>query len=64
MKRAGNLWPGIVSFENLLEAAENAARGKRRRPDVARFLLDLEPELHRLREELITGVYTPGEYKT
>jgi retron-type reverse transcriptase len=64
MKRAGNLWPGIVSFENLLQAAENAARGKRRRPDVARFLMELEPELHRLRQELVTGVYTPGEYKT
>jgi len=32
MKRAGNLWPQLIGFENLLESATAAARGKRRRP--------------------------------
>ena len=32
MKRVGNLWDGMISFENLLRAAEKARRGKRFRP--------------------------------
>jgi retron-type reverse transcriptase len=64
MKRIGGLWPRIISFENLLAAAHSAAKGKRKRPDVARFLLNLEPELHKLREELAAGTYQPGEYRT
>jgi hypothetical protein len=64
MKRAGNLWPELVSMPNLLEAARAAARGKRNRPDVARFLLDLEPELLQVRRELIDGSYRPGAYRT
>ncbi|MDX1982410.1 MAG: reverse transcriptase/maturase family protein [Bryobacteraceae bacterium] len=64
MKRVGGLWPQIVSFENLLAAAHAAAKGKRRRPDVAKFLMNLEPELHKLREELVNGTYQPGPYRT
>jgi retron-type reverse transcriptase len=64
MKRVGNLWPQVVSFENLLAAARDAARGKRSRPDVAWFLLNLEPELLRLRRELESGEYRPGTYHT
>ncbi|MCP5110016.1 MAG: hypothetical protein GY953_04200, partial [bacterium] len=64
MKRAGNLWPRLVSFTNLLTAAERAAAGKRRRSDVARFRLDLEWELCRLRRELEDGSYQPGPYRT
>ncbi|MDX1984578.1 MAG: reverse transcriptase/maturase family protein [Bryobacteraceae bacterium] len=64
MIRVGGLWPQITAFENLMEAARAAARGKRKRPDVARFLLNLEPELHTLRQQLLDGTYTPGEYRT
>ena len=64
MKRVGNLWAAIVSPANLLEAAQAAARGKRQRSDVARFLLNLEPELIRLRRELVEGSYAPGGYRT
>ena len=45
MKRIGNLWPQVTSFSNLLGAAEAAAAGKRKRPDVAAFLLGMEWEL-------------------
>jgi hypothetical protein len=45
MKRTGNLWTQLVSWENLIESARLAARGKRKRADVARFLHDLEPNL-------------------
>ena len=45
VKRVGGLWPQLISFPNLLLAARRAAAGKRTRPDVAAFLLDLEPQL-------------------
>jgi formylglycine-generating enzyme required for sulfatase activity len=37
MKRYGNLWEKVISFEALLRAAEQACKGKRFRPDVAAF---------------------------
>ncbi|MDZ7621122.1 MAG: hypothetical protein U5O69_01290 [Candidatus Competibacteraceae bacterium] len=55
MKRAGGLWPRILSFDNLLLAFRKARRGKRDRVEVARFELDLEPHLLRLQEELAGG---------
>jgi len=64
MKRAGNLWSTLISWSNLLQAALSAAQGKRRRPDVAVFLLDLEPNLIRLQADLREGAYKPGEYRT
>lgn len=64
MKRVGNLWPGLVSFSNLMGAAHDAAAGKRSRPDVATFLLNLETEVLQLQRELSEGSYTPGPYRT
>jgi retron-type reverse transcriptase len=64
MKRVGNLWPQLTSFENLLGAANAAAAGKRKRPDVAAFLLRLEWELLELRRELLAGEYRTGTYRT
>src|SRR4051812_2174143 len=64
MKRYGNLWDGMISFENLLRAANAAARGKRFRPGVARFFFHLERELWRLHEELAARTYRPGPYRT
>ena len=64
MKRSGNLWPELVSWANLLAAAQTAARGKRKRPDVARFLLNLEPEVSALQRELALQEYRPGPYRT
>jgi len=64
VKRVGSLWPELTSFANLLAAAEAAAAGKRKRPDVAAFRIDLETELIRLRHELQEGSYRPGRYRT
>lgn len=64
MKRAGNLWIQVTSWENLIESARLAARGKRRRPDVARFLHDAEFHLCRLQRELEEGSYRPAGYRT
>jgi retron-type reverse transcriptase len=64
LKRAGNLWPQLTSWENLHAAVLAAARGKRKRPDVARFLFDLEPNVCALQRELLAGTWKPGEYRT
>jgi retron-type reverse transcriptase len=64
MKRHGNLWPQVISFEALLRAAEQACKGKRFRPGVAAFHFHLEPELWKLHEELSTKTYRPGAYRT
>jgi RNA-directed DNA polymerase len=64
MKRVGYLWDDIISFENLLLAAEKARRGKRFKPGVARFFFHLERELVRLQEELGSMTYQPGPYRT
>jgi retron-type reverse transcriptase len=64
MRRAGNLWPEIVCWDNLLDSALQAARGKKNRPDVARFLFQLEPNVCQLQRELEAGVYTPEDYRS
>jgi retron-type reverse transcriptase len=63
MKRYGNLWPQITSFENLLNAARQAQRGKRYRGNVLAFNHNLEAELFRLQRELTTFTYQPGPYR-
>ena len=64
MKRYGNLWERLVSWENLVRAAHKARRGKRDRPAVQRFEFDLENELLALRSELLAGTYLPGTFTT
>jgi retron-type reverse transcriptase len=64
MKRHGHLWEGLISFENLLEAARKAQRGKRGRPNVEAFHFNLEAELWRLHDELAAHTYRPGPYRT
>ncbi len=64
MVRVGNLWSEVVSWNNLSEAVRAAARGKRTRPDVARFTFDLESHLCALQRELESGSYEPGPYRT
>jgi retron-type reverse transcriptase len=63
MKRAGNLFEDITSFENLVEAVRAAYRGKRFRPAPAVFQHDLERNLIELQDELRSGVYRPGPYR-
>jgi len=63
MKRVGGLWETVVSFANLHEAARRASLGKRKRPDVAAFLLNVESELVSLRRELESGEYRTGPYR-
>ncbi len=59
LKRHGNLYPEIVSFQNLLLASKAAFRGKKSKPRVAEFYFDLENELLALQEELVKRTYQP-----
>jgi RNA-directed DNA polymerase len=62
MKRFGNLWESIVSFENLYEAWRLARRGKRYMRSTLDLSFDIESELFSLREQLASGTYEPGPY--
>lgn len=64
MKRYGYLWPQITDFENLWQAARQAQKGKRFRPNVLAFNHDLEANLLQLQDELRNRTYQPGQYRT
>ena len=64
MKTHKNLWGSIVNFQNLLLAARKAQRGKRLQPNVACFNIDLEPNLFQLLQDLESGSYRPGPYRS
>ncbi len=64
MKRDGNLFDRIASFENLLAAEKAALRSKRSRPASAGFHFDLEPNVFILLDELHSGSYQPGAYRS
>jgi RNA-directed DNA polymerase len=64
MRRQCGLFEQIVRFDNLLRATRRAARGKRDRPSVARFELDLENELLDVQEALVAGRYRRGGFFT
>jgi len=63
VRRLGGIWERVLAFENLLAAHRKARRGKRARPAVARFELDLERNLLDLQQELGGGTYRPGGYR-
>ena len=61
--RAG-LFEQLTSFENLYRASQAARRGKRFKSSTARFHHDLAQNLVELRDELLSGRYRPGPYRT
>ncbi|WP_233258656.1 hypothetical protein [[Phormidium] sp. ETS-05] len=64
MKRHGNLFRQIISFENLWLASHQAQKGKRFQENVLRFNYNLESEIFQLQAELKSKTYRPGGYKT
>lgn len=62
MKRCKHLFEELISFDNLLLAAEKAQNGKRSKPNVVQFMFNMEKELFRIQEELRTQRYRPGAY--
>ena len=63
MKRIGRIWDKVVVMDNLYAAFCKARKGKRHRPDVAQFSLNLEQALCELQSELVSGQYAPGAYR-
>ncbi|MBM4093653.1 MAG: RNA-dependent DNA polymerase [Planctomycetes bacterium] len=64
MKRAGNLFGTICSWDNLELAARRARRRKRYRLYAERFELRRESILRAVRDELVAGAWTPKPYRT
>ena len=64
MKRYGDLFERIVAFENLLNAAKDAQRGKRFQENVLRFHYRCDQELFSLQDALRSKTYQPGAYRT
>lgn len=63
MKTYRHLYEPITDFANLYAAFRKARRGKRSRPEVAAFELNLEENLFQLQSELQTQTYQPGPYR-
>lgn len=64
MKRYGNLYQKIVTFDNFVRAAHRAFRGKKDNYAAAEFYFNYEYELLALRKELNSGAYTPRPLTT
>ena len=62
MKTYKQLYPQITDFENLYHSFKKAARGKRKKSDVADFEYNLEANLFALQAELESESYQPGRY--
>lgn len=63
MEGLHNLKDRICSFENLMGAYRDAAKGKRYRNEVLSFTLDLGENLKSIREDLLNMTYTVGKYR-
>ncbi len=64
MKRYGYLFEQITGFANLYQASHKAFCSHRDKPTIKRFWFNLENELLKLQEELITQTYKPRSYQT
>ena len=64
MKRYGYLFDRVCSFESLLIAAKEAAKGKKSKPRIVQFLRNLEYEVFALEKELLAKTYHPRPYRT
>lgn len=62
MKRYGNLYGLICSYENLVAAAEYARKGKARQKTVQTFFANFEENIRQLQEELVNHTFKTSEY--
>jgi len=62
MKRAGNLYAEIAEKSNLELAFWKAQKGKSSQPYIRAFRDNLDEELDRIREELLSGTHHWGDY--
>jgi retron-type reverse transcriptase len=64
MKRHANLWPQVINFGNLMDAAEKARKRKSSHRSVIQFEYRLEEELVNLQDELCEKTYQPGAHRS
>lgn len=62
-KTYNNIWSQVFDFENLYAAFMAARKGKRDRPDVARFSMRAEERLIEIQNHLIWKSWRPGRCK-
>lgn len=63
MKRYGDLFERLASFDHLMACAHRAALGKRHKPDVAEFRFRLEWHVMDIQRVLLDGSWQPGRYR-
>jgi len=63
MKRKGNLFDSLCSFENIHLAYLKARKGKRFKKDIISFSYELENNLILIKKSLETQTYEHGKYK-
>jgi retron-type reverse transcriptase len=61
-KTYNNLWDKIVSFENLLDAFQEASKGKKNHNSVLMFKNNLEENLINIQNKLVWKTWSPGSY--
>ncbi len=64
MKTFRNLYPDITDFANLLAAARNAMRCKKKTGSILAYFYRLEDEVWALRRALLEKSWQPGPYST
>jgi hypothetical protein len=62
MKRAGKLFDAIAAWENLRQATAKALRGKRSKTDARAFVANLDANLKRLRDQLLSNDVRLGRF--
>ena len=56
------LYQQITGFQNLYSSFKKAFKGKKNNPEAADFHLNLEKNLFKLKDDLLTRKYKPGKY--
>jgi retron-type reverse transcriptase len=64
LKRHGNLWDKIISYDNLYLAYKRASKGKSTRRAVKKFEADIRGNLLKLQKSLIQKTFTTSKYKS
>ncbi len=62
MKRIGNIFEELTTFDNLLLASKKAMRRKRNKKTISEFYFNLENEIFEIQNELIQKTYRTGPY--
>ena len=62
MKKHRNLMQQICSLDNLYEAADKAAKGKRKNPEVVAFYENIDTNLLKIQQLLLSGKFKTSKY--